>query len=132
MEVIIKRCVFTDEWFAPKPSRFKWRIPILSTWIKLCLPPRETPTQEFKNYALGFRFEPTPRELEIIQSNNLFGHPALKIRETDQPITFAEILGPEFVPELNPSQASLLSVEAKVRQAAITWSHFFKSLDGIE
>ncbi len=132
MEVIIKRVVFPDEWFAPKPARFKWRVPIVSALMELCLPPTETPTQEFKNYALGFRFEPTPRELEIIQSNNLFGHPALKIRETDRPITFAEILGPEFVPEIDPSQAALLSVEGKVRQVAIAWTHFFKSLDGLE
>lgn len=129
MEAIIKRCVFTDEWFKPKPRLPLWQDRFVETLRRLYCAPVEAETQEFKNYALGFRFSPTSREMEIIQTNNLFSYPALKLRDNDAPITFGELLGPEFVPEVNPSQAELLGIEGKVRQAAISWTHFFKSID---
>ena len=128
MDLIIKRCVFTDEWFKPQPAD-SLTTRFLGILIRLYFPPAPAPTHEFKNYVLGFRFEATPRELELIQANSLFGHPALKLREGEPPITFAEILGPEFVPEVNPSQAALFGIESKLRQTAIAWTHFFRSID---
>jgi hypothetical protein len=124
---IFTRLVFTDEWLLRDWTWFsplvRWLRPV--AWV---LPWRPRKSGEFPNYVLGYRLEPTPRELKLIQANNMFGHAVVSVHDGDRPLTFADILGPELVPEVNPSIDELLRVEAVVREAAVIWSHFFESM----
>jgi hypothetical protein len=83
---------------------------------------------EFPNYVLGYRLEPSSRELKLIQSGDMFGHAVVTVHQGDRPLTFADILGPELVPYVSPSIEELLRVEALAREAAVIWSHFFQSM----
>src|SRR5213594_3353820 len=111
MNAVFKRVVFTDEWICPDAS---WLSRILRHhlsplhWI---LPPSPRKACEFPNYALDYRFEATESELQLIEANQFYGHIALRLHDNFHPLTFADLLGPEFVPEVNPSQAELLRVE---------------------
>jgi hypothetical protein len=92
------------------------------------MPADEIDSYEFISYVLGYRWESTEREMQLIQKYNMFGETAIRIRDTDAPLTFAELLGAEYVPETNCSPNELLKIEARVRQAAISWSHFFETM----
>jgi hypothetical protein len=124
---LFKRVVFTDEWPLPNWTWFDHmvrRVPPIA-WM---LSPRPRKIQEFPNYVLGYRLDPTPRELKIIQTSQMFGHAVVTVHQGDRPLTFADILGPELVPEASPEIEELLRVEALIREAAVIWSHFFKSM----
>jgi len=107
-----------------------------SKLLNPCSPDSRTIRQEFKqfvgvrfqNYALGFRFVASPRELEIITSNDMFGHVALAIGDTDA-LTFADLLAPALIPEVHWSVDHLLEFECEIRESAAKWSHFLASMD---
>jgi hypothetical protein len=124
---LFKRVVFTDEWPSPCGTWFsrlaRWPRPL--AWV---LPPHPRKIQEFPNYVLGYRLEPTPRELKLIQSSEMFGHAVVTVHDGDRALTFADLLGPELVPEVSPYMEELLRVEALIREAAAIWSHFFQSM----
>ncbi len=131
MEALFKRVVFMDEAFefAPsKPGLVGW----CSTIYRGFFPPPVVNIREFQNYALGYKWVATDRELELIKANQMFGHIALKLHEEFPALTFADLLGPEFIPEVNPSQTELLRIESRVREAALTWTLFFENLDSDE
>jgi hypothetical protein len=119
MEAIFKRVVFRDEWIRPKP----WPWPL--SWFQ---PPRKGESFEFLSYGLCYRWEATDREGQLIRAHDMLAQPALTLSSNDQPVTFAEILGPEFVPEVHHSQMHLLSVEARILTAATTWTRFFEGM----
>src|SRR5262245_5474287 len=125
---VFKRVVFTDEWIAPCGSSFSERVrkwaPI--SWI---LSPRPRKSVEFPSYILGYRLEATPRELTLIQRHKMFGHAVVTVHAGDPPLTFADLLGPELVPEVSPYIDQLLRVEGLIREAAAMWSLFFQSMD---
>ncbi|MGH8247430.1 MAG: hypothetical protein ACREUU_13480, partial [Gammaproteobacteria bacterium] len=125
--ILFKRAVFLDEWPLPNGTWFsrlvRWPRPL--AWV---LTPHPRRIQEFPNHVLGYRLDPTPRELNIIQTSRMFGHAVVTVHEGDRPLTFADLLGPELVPEVNPSFEELLRVEALIREAAVIWSHFFQSM----
>jgi uncharacterized Zn-finger protein len=125
MEAIFKRVVFIDEWVAPQENSvdlFFLRLLRLNLSFLPC------PTDCFVNYALGYRFEATGRELHLIDSNDMYCQTALTLPSTGHPRLFIELLSPRFVPEVNPSPMELLRVEACVRKAAAVWTHFFESM----
>lgn len=128
MEAHFKREVFVDEGFEfvpPNADVPRW---CTDLWREL-FPPAVAGTREFQNYALGYRWTASDREFELLQRNKMFGHVALKLHEDFPPLTFADLLGPEFIPEVNSSQAELLRIEGRVREAALTWTLFFENLD---
>ena len=128
MNPVFKRVVFTDEWICPDAcwlSRIMRHQVSPLHWILLPLPRKPC---EFPNYALGYRFEASDRELRLIEANQFYAHIALQLHDNFHPLTFADVLGPEFVPEVNPSEAELLRVEARVRESAAIWTHFFESM----
>ena len=128
MKAIIKRVIFKDEWIIPGPGDHRWLVRATMKLFRWVIPRYPAKTYQFTNYALGFRWEASPRELDTIQSKDLFGQPALTIRDGDAPIFFADLLGPEFIAEINPSQTELLRVEGKVREAAMLWTHSFETM----
>lgn len=131
MEAIFKRVVFPDEAFEfapPKPGFVGWCSAICFGFF----PPPVARIREFQNYALGYKWSATDRELELIKTHQMFGHIALKLNEEFPALTFGELLGPEFIPDVNPSQTELLRIEARVREAALTWSLFFENLHSDE
>jgi len=130
MKAIFKRVVFKDEWLEGPPRHRHWFIANLQETWAWVWPPRPLKTREFTDYALGFRWEATPAELELIRQGDLFGQPALQLRDYEPPFTFAELLGPEFIPEINSNQAELFQIEAKVRSAALVWTHSFENMKG--
>jgi len=77
---------------------------------------------------LGYRWEANERELELIRSYKMYGEIAIQPHKQGIRITFADILGPEYIPEVNCSQSELLNMEIRVRQAAISWSRFFETI----
>ncbi len=125
--IIFKRVVFTDEWLLPNGTWFtrlmRWIPPL--AWM---LSPHPRKAGEFPNYILGYLLEPTPRELKLIQSSEMFGHAVVTIHHGDRPLTFADLLGPELVPEVSPEMEELLRVEMAIREASVIWSHFFQSM----
>jgi hypothetical protein len=127
MEAKFKLVEFKDEWLAPSASLFsrliRWPWPL--RWILTPLP-RET--AECSNYVLGFQFVPSERELRLIRRHNLFSHIAVTIRDTDPSPTLADVLGPAFVPEVNPSFRVLLRTEALVREGAVIWTHYLEAM----
>jgi len=125
--IIFKRVVFTDEWLLPNGTwftRLVRRLPPLA-WM---LSPHPRKVGEFRNYVLGCGLKSTPRELKLIQSSEMFGHPVVTVHQGDRPLTFADLLGPELVPEVSPEIDELLRVEMAIREAAVIWSHFFQSM----
>ena len=128
MEVYFsKRAVFTDEGLAPSGSWFSdavRMVPLLA-WF---LPPLRRKRVEFPSYILGYRLEPTPRELRLIHTNKLFGHAVVTVHQGDRPLTFADLLGPELVPEVSPDVEELLRVEGALREANVIWTRFFESM----
>jgi hypothetical protein len=124
---ICKRVVFTDEWPVPNGTWFtrllRWPRPL--AWL---MPPHPRKIREFPNYVLGYRLEPTPRELKLIQTSEMFGHSVVTIHRGDRPLTFVDLLGPELVPEVSPEIEELLRVEALIRESAVIWSQFFQSM----
>jgi hypothetical protein len=117
MEAEFKRVVFIDERFEFGFSYFGVRPPAVIRLI------------EFPNYALGYRFTATDRELELIERNQMKNHFALQLHNNFYALTFADLLSEEFIPEVNPSQTELLQIEARVREAAFVWTLFFENLD---
>src|SRR5262249_48049628 len=92
------------------------------------LPPLQTKPSTFVNYVLGFRCEASDEELSLINNNNLLAQPFVVIRDGEAPITMAQALGPDWVAEVNTSQAELMKVEARIRFAAASWTRFLDSL----
>lgn len=129
METNVKRVVFMDTWIECRPLGG----PGIRAWLRdfwrEIFPPPARGTYEFQNYALGYKWTATEREMELLQSNGMLGHKALKLHDNYPPLTFADLLGPEFIPEVNPSQAELLRIEARVREAALAWTLFLENLD---
>jgi hypothetical protein len=127
MEAKFKLVEFTDEWTIPSATLLdkiiRWPWP--ARWILSPLPRKPS---EYSNYALGFQFVPSDRDIRLIRKHNLFSHYAVQVHGTDAPLTLADVLGPEFVPEVNPSFRVLLRVEALVREAAAIWSHQLDSM----
>jgi hypothetical protein len=127
MEAEFQRLTFLDEWTVAKKSvigaALRWPVPL--RWL---LPPMPRKQIEFVNLILAFRFVPTPEELKMVLTCGMSAWPALQLRQEEQPFTFAELLCGEFVPEVNPSQSELLLVEARVREASLSWTHFFQSM----
>lgn len=115
MDAIFKRVTYLDEWL--KPNRF---LGFGATSLRPI---------EMKVYALGYRFEANPRELQLIECNEMFGHWALVFPDWGERLTFADLLSPELVPEVHWSEEHLLEVEGMVRAAAAKWTHFFESMD---
>lgn len=124
-----KRRVFQDEWFSldPSPLARLIRQPFFPlAWV---LPPLRSKTYRFPNYALGWRVEATDAQMDLIRLNNMLPQPFITLRNGDPAITFAQALGPDWIPEINPNQAALLQVEAQVRAACVTWTHFLDSMN---
>jgi|SRR6185503_15011305 len=125
--ILFKRVVFTDEWLLPDWNWFsravRWLPPV--AWV---LPHHPRKIEEFPNYVLGYRLEPTPRELNIIKSSQMWGHAVVTVHHGDRALTFADLLGPELVPEVSAYMGELLRVEAVIREASVTWTHFFQSV----
>lgn len=128
MEAIFKRVVFTDEWVSPDASFFSRLIRLPWLPFRCVLSPLPRKPIEFPNYVLGYRLEATPRELKLIQTGDMFGHPVVTVHQGDPALTFADLLGPELLPEVSPSVEELLRVEALIREAAVIFSHFFQSM----
>lgn len=128
MEAHFKRTVFVDEKFEFPPQQPGFIGWFINTRREL-LPPKVLRSVQFPNYALGYKFEATVRELELIGQNQMRLHPALKLHDNFPALTFDDLLSGEFVPEVNPSQSELLQVESRVREAAFTWTLFFENLD---
>ena len=125
MQAILKQVVFTDEGFRINASLLSRILRWPFRWI---LPPPPYVRCEFPNYLLAYRLETTSRELKLIKTNNMFCHPVLTLREEDGPLTFADLLGPEFVPEVSPHIDDLLMIQARVYEAAICWSRVLQSM----
>jgi hypothetical protein len=127
MDAKFKLITFTDEFLAPSASLFsrlvRWPWPL--RWV---LPPLPRESSECLNYVLGFQFVPTERELMLIRQHNLFSRIAVTIRETDPSLTLADVLGPEFVPEVSASLDALLRTESLVRRGAAIWSHYLEAI----
>jgi len=119
MLAIFKRIIFMDEWIRPEP----WPWP--ACWF--CRP-RDPVSYEFVTYALGYRWEATDREWAIIRKHKMLQQPAVTLSANDPPVTFAEILGPELVPEVHPDQMQLMSVEMRLRSSALSWTRFFENV----
>jgi hypothetical protein len=111
MEAKFKRVVFKDEWIRVDP------------WVT------RMECFEFENYALGWQFQASARELRLIERNQMWGHHVVQIRNDDYTFTWADVLGPEFIPEVNPDPEHLLRVEAMLRAAAAKWSHFLEGME---
>jgi hypothetical protein len=129
MESIFKRIVVKDTWIDcanPPGTNLVARIKYYRDWI---LPPIPRGEYQFKNYALGFRWLATPHEIELMQTNDILGKAALQLHDNFHPLTLADLIGPEFIPEVNLSEMELLRVEARVREAAIGWTHFLEGLE---
>ena len=128
MEAKFTRKCFLDEWvtFNASPLSLKLRRP--TSLLSRVLQPIPGTPYTFTNYVLGFRCEATQAEMDLIKANKLFGQAFISIHAEDPPITFADILGPEWLPEVSSSQGALLQVEARVRFAAVSWTHFFESM----
>src|SRR5277367_6297900 len=110
MTAEIRRSIFLDEWIAITPSPLGSLLRHRSWPLRWVLPPLPVKPYTFTNYALGFRCEATERELEIIKANNLFAQTFVLLPPGKTAITFADVLGPEFVPQVNPSQSELLGI----------------------
>src|SRR5437867_11713630 len=80
MEAKFKRVVFRDEWMSWRPPNLDVASKFLLRWILPAIPEK---SYEFTNYALGYRFEATQRELDLIRSKQMFGQPALTLRPED-------------------------------------------------
>jgi hypothetical protein len=131
MEAHFKRIVFPDEAFEFAPPGHGFTGWCVSAWHGF-FPPPVLRVREFQNYALAYRWTASDRELELIKAHQMFGHVALKLHDDFPPLTFADLLGPEFIADVNPSQTELLRIEARVREAALTWTLFFENLDSDE
>ncbi len=129
MEPKFKRKAFLDEWISISASPLRLKLRQAPSPLSFVLPPIPGTPYTFTNFVLGFRCEATEREMELIATNNLFDQTFFSNPSQSTPITFAEVLGPEWIPEVNPSQMVLLQAEARVRQAAAAWTHFFESLN---
>lgn len=128
MEADIKRGVFKDEWI----DIGAYGGPGIRGFIKeVCrelFPPATRRTYEFQNYVLGYRWTATDREMDILRANGMFGHIALHLHDNYPPLTFADLLGPEYIPDVNPNQAELFRIEGRVREAAVKWTLFLENL----
>ena len=63
-----------------------------------------------------------------IRTNNLLSQPFVLLHKGDPAISFADVLGPQWIAEINPEQQNLLQVECRVREAAAMWTHFLESM----
>jgi hypothetical protein len=108
--------------------KFK-RVSYVDEWIVIGHSMKLGPPYEFKNYALGWLLEATARELALIEANEMFGEQALILRSNERGFTFAEVLGPEFIPEVSRDPEHLLKVQAYVSAAAAKWTIFFDSME---
>ena len=119
MEAKFKRVVYLDEWI---------RVQVQG---QLHL---EAP-YEFQNYALGWRIEPTPRELRLLEGNRMFGHEFLVLvlpaedRTVIQHFTFADVIGPAFIPEVHEDPEHLLAVQCQIITATAKWSLFLETME---
>jgi hypothetical protein len=129
MKADIKRVILTDEALVCTPPKPKGLIQKIGKLLNWWTPPEIGETYEYTAYALGFRFEATAEELNLIHANGMLSQVALKLHDNFRPLTFSDLLGPEYVPEVN-SQAELLRVEARVMEAAASWTHFFATMSG--
>src|SRR6185295_14161305 len=111
MEALFKRVVYLDEWIKINENL------TLGTSF------------EFEQYALGWRWEATPREIEIIETNKMWRHPAITLRTDEGYFCFANVLGPQFIPEVNGSQEALLRIQSMVTARAVQWTIFFETMD---
>ncbi len=111
MEAKFKRVVLDDEWMTVQEALGGGR------------------SYRFESYALGWRLEPTPRELRLIEINKMFGRSALTIRQEEGGFNFAEVISPEFIPEVSQSPEHLLRIQALIQAAAAKWTIFFDSMD---
>lgn len=121
-----------DEWIDIGPAGGSGIRGFISEVCRELFPPAARRTYEFQNYVLGYRWTATEQELEILRANGMFGHIALQLHDNYPPLTFADLLGPEFIPEVNPSQAELFRIECRVREAAVKWTLFLENLDANE
>lgn len=127
MKAIVKRVILTDEALVCNPPNPQGFIQSIGKFLNWWTPPEIGQTYEYTAYALGYRFEATPEELNLIHANGMLSQVALKLHDNYRPLTFGDLLGPEYVPEVN-SQAELLRAEARIREAAASWSHFFATM----
>lgn len=129
MSPTFKLVVFTDEGLTPDlTSPLAKTISHFPLFLRPALPPMPHKSFTFTNYALGYRFDATQREMQKIREHKMFNQTALSLRPNDPPLTFADLLGPELIPEVNPSQQELLRIEARVREAALIWTRFFEGI----
>jgi hypothetical protein len=63
--------------------------------------------------------------MELVQATDMLAQPFITL---DQPISFADVLGPEWIAYTNPDQSQLLSVEGQVRNACAKWTRFFETM----
>jgi hypothetical protein len=117
---------FTDAWLYPSWSWFSLLVRHRFSPLRAFLSTAPREIREFENYVLGFRWKPTERELRLIQKNGLWSHVAIPLHHDAPAITFADVLGPEFVPEVNPSHTELLRSEGRIRAAALSWTRRFE------
>jgi hypothetical protein len=128
MEPKFIRKTFQDEWIKTQGTALEKKLR-QSTWpIYYFLTPLPVESYTFLNYVLGWRCVATQAELKKIERNDLFAQPFISIRPEDRPVTFAEVLSPEWIPETNPSQLVLMQTEARIRSVCLTWTHFFESM----
>lgn len=115
MEPIFKTVCYDDEWALITDERTLGNPYLYST------------------YALGWRIQATAREFELIRANQMFGHCAVTLLPRDpnhkaRSFTFAEVLGPELIPEVNQANEQLIKVSVQIREAAATWNLFFENM----
>ena len=127
MTPIFKPGDFEDEWILPEGSAVARFLRLSDNPLSWVLSPLRGKRRTFTNYVLGFRVDPTEREMDLVQANNMFPQTFVNL---DQAITFADVFSPEWVPVINPNQKVLLAVEAQVRAACVTWTRFFESMTG--
>lgn len=58
----------------------------------------------------------------------MFSHVGLRLHENLDSFTLAELIGPEFIPEVSSSWDVLLPIEVHVRAAAAKWTHLLESM----
>jgi hypothetical protein len=129
MSPIFKLVVFEDEGLTPDLTSPKAKMifcfPML---LRPALPAIPHKSYTFTNFALGYGFDATQSEMKKIREHDLFNQTALTLRPNEPLLTLADLLGPELIPEVNPNQQELLRVEARVREAALIWTHFFQGM----
>jgi hypothetical protein len=121
-----------DEWINIGPSGGPGILGFLKDLRREFFPPTNCRTYEFQNYVLGFKWTATDKEVATLRANGMLGHIALRLHDNYPPLTFADLLGTEYIPEVNPSQPELFRVEGQIREAAAKWTLFLANLAASE